>query len=114
MEGLCALSAVRMRFSIVIPAYNEEQAVQDILKRCAGAAEHIRQAAVGVDSVEIILVNDGSSDRTEQLARAVQEVKVLSHPVNRGYGAALKTGFDAASGELVGFLDADGTCDPEF
>src|SRR5207244_1357904 len=56
----------------------------------------------------------GSSDKTEELARAVPGVKVVSHPINRGYGAALKTGFDCATGEVVGFLDADGTCDHEF
>ena len=103
-----------MKFSIVIPAFNEERAVRDILNRCLQAAEHLRGVAAGVDSVEILLVNDGSSDRTEELARAVPGVKVVNHAMNRGYGAALKTGFGCATGDVVGFLDADGTCDPEF
>jgi len=41
-------------------------------------------------------------------------VTVVTNLVNRGYGAALKTGFENASGEIIGFLDADGTCDPGF
>lgn len=110
----------RVKFSIVIPAYNEEQAIGEILRRCAGAAVRIIQAGAGIDSIEIIVVNDGSSDRTEELARAEiltqinAEIQVFSHPGNRGYGAALKTGFDMATGEILGFLDADGTCDPNF
>lgn len=103
-----------MKFSIVVPAFNEERAVKDILDRCLKAAKHIREGAVGIDSVEVLLVNDGSSDKTEELARSIPGIKVVSHPINRGYGAALKTGFECASGEIVGFLDADGTCDPEF
>ena len=101
-------------FSIVIPALNEEQAVEAILKRCLQAAEGIRAAGVGISEVEVLLVNDGSRDRTEELARKVEGVKVLTHEVNRGYGAAIKTGFAAAKGDWLGFIDADGTCDPEM
>ncbi|MFA6092459.1 MAG: glycosyltransferase family 2 protein [Elusimicrobiota bacterium] len=100
-------------FSIIIPAYNEEAAVSDILRRSLAAAPRIREAH-GLEDVEVILVDDGSRDRTGELARAVAGVRVLTHPVNRGYGAAIKTGFCAAKGDWLGFLDADGTCDPEF
>jgi len=100
-------------FSIVIPAYNEEASVVDILRRSLAASADIR-AKLGFDEVEVILVNDGSRDRTEELARSVEGVRVLSHGANRGYGAAIKTGFDQARGEWLGFLDADGTCDPAF
>lgn len=103
-----------MKLSIVIPAYNEEAAVTDILRRSLKAAGSIKSAGLGVDGVEIILVSDGSSDKTEELARAVAGVKVIAYAKNRGYGAAIKTGFGEATGELLGFLDSDGTCDPEF
>ncbi|MBI3549000.1 MAG: glycosyltransferase family 2 protein [Elusimicrobia bacterium] len=103
-----------MRFSIVIPAYNEEEAVTGILKRSLAASASIRAGGLGVDEVEVILVSDGSSDRTEELARAVSGVRVIGYPKNRGYGAAIKTGFSESKGEIVGFIDADGTCDPEF
>lgn len=103
-----------MIFSIVIPAYNEEEAVVNILRRSLAAAPEIVGAGVGVDEVEVILVNDGSRDKTAELARSVPGARVIDHPKNRGYGAAIKTGFGAARGEWLGFLDSDGTCDPRF
>lgn len=103
-----------MIFSIVIPAFNEELSVQDILKRCLAAAARIRSAELGFSEVEVLLVNDGSTDRTEEFSRAVPGARVLAHAAKRGYGAAIKTGFSAAKGDWLGFCDADGTCDPEF
>jgi glycosyltransferase involved in cell wall biosynthesis len=99
--------------SIVIPAYNEEKAIGAIVERCLAAREHIK-AAAGLDDVEIIVVNDGSRDRTAEIAKQHAGIRLISHEINRGYGAALKTGFDAARGDVLGFLDADGTCDPIF
>src|SRR5262245_9946955 len=66
----------------------------------------------GVGRVELVVVSDGSSDRTEEIARGFDEVAVLAFDENRGYGAAIQTGFAHGSGELLAFLDADGTCDP--
>jgi glycosyltransferase involved in cell wall biosynthesis len=97
--------------SIVIPAYNEEDAIEAILTQCLAAREPICRAT-GLSAVEVIAVDDGSRDRTRELAGKFGEAKLISHPVNRGYGAALMTGFDGASGDYLGFLDADGTCDP--
>lgn len=99
------------KLSIVVPAYNEEDAIDDILRRCLEARGPLSRA-LGLSGVEVVVVNDGSRDKTLEKASKWTEAKVVSHPVNRGYGAALMTGFRAASGELVGFLDADGTCDP--
>jgi len=103
-----------MQLSVVIPAYNEEEAIAAIIESCLAA----RDAIVGqtpVAQVEVIVVSDGSSDDTEQIARGYEpQIRVIAYPDNRGYGAALKTGFAAARGELVSFLDADGTCDPLY
>jgi glycosyltransferase involved in cell wall biosynthesis len=60
------------------------------------------------------VVDDGSSDRTAELVRAQPGATLVQHAKNGGYGAALKTGFAAATGEWVGFLDADGTYPPEY
>ena len=98
--------------SIVIPALNEEEALPSTLARTLAAAKALRSSS-GME-VEILLVDDGSQDRTAEIARSFAGVRLLSHGTNRGYGAAIKTGFSAAKGEWLGFLDADGTCDPEF
>lgn len=97
--------------SIIIPAYNEEDAIEGVLKSCLAAREPLCRQA-GFSWVEIIAVNDGSRDRTRELIGRFSEVKLQSHPVNKGYGAALMTGFQAARGDFLAFLDADGTCDP--
>lgn len=102
------------KLSIVIPAYNEEDAIESIIKRCLDAKSHIINNSP-VENIEIIVVSDGSVDKTPELAqRFVPEIKLIAYVPNRGYGAALKTGFAEATGDLVSFLDADGTCDPLY
>lgn len=102
-----------MILSIVIPAYNEQEAIEDICQRTLDARASILDKTK-VKEVEIIVVSDGSDDMTVQKARRFEEIKLISYEKNRGYGAALKTGFSSAKGDLVSFLDADGTCDPLF
>lgn len=97
--------------SIVIPALNEESGIADIARRVLGVRAALADA--GVDGLELIVVDDGSTDRTAGVARGIEGVTVISHPRNRGYGAAIKTGFRHARGDLLAFLDADGTYPPE-
>jgi len=97
--------------SIVIPAYNEEQGIARIIERVLPIRASLREA--GVDDLELIVVDDGSRDRTADIAAQYPEVCLIRHTVNQGYGAALKTGFRHAAGSLLGFLDADGTYPPE-
>jgi hypothetical protein len=98
--------------TVVIPAYNEETGISDIARRVLATREEL--ASVGIDQLELIVVDDGSHDRTAALASQIEGVRLVRHPCNRGYGAALKTGFCQASGDLIGFLDADGTYPPEY
>jgi hypothetical protein len=98
--------------SVVIPAYNEEHGIAEIARRVLDIRGDLR--ASGVDGLEVMVVDDGSADATAQIAASVEGVRLLRHPRNKGYGAALKTGFRSASGDLVGFLDADGTYPPEY
>lgn len=99
--------------TIVIPALNEEQAIGGTIARCLSAREQIREEA-GLADVEIVVVSDGSTDRTAEIAQGFEDVRVIVFEKNRGYGAAIKEGWRQASGTLLGFLDADGTCDPAY
>jgi hypothetical protein len=98
--------------TVVLPAYNEEAGIADIIDRVLAVKGKL--ANIGVSQLELMVVDDGSQDRTAKIVSAVDNVKLISHPRNRGYGAALKTGFALAQGDLIGFLDADGTYPPEY
>ena len=98
--------------SVVIPAYNEESGIEEIARRVLAVEPALKGA--GVDKLELLVVDDGSKDRTAEVASGISGVNLIRHPKNKGYGAALKTGFSKANGELVGFLDADGTYPPEY
>lgn len=102
-----------MKLSIVIPAYNEEEGIASIIERSLAARAGIARSSPVTD-LEIIVVSDGSTDRTAEIARGYHDIRFIAFEKNRGYGAAIKRGFEESTGELVGFLDADGTCDPNF
>ncbi len=91
--------------TIVVPAYDEENGIEGVVQR-------LTALDLGRPT-EILVVNDGSSDRTaEVLARlepAFESLTVLNHRANRGYGAALKTGIRAAAHPIIVITDADGT-----
>ena len=91
--------------TLVVPAYDEEDGIEGVVRRLAGLA-------LGAP-IEILVVDDGSRDRTREALRAlegeVEGLRVLEHRMNRGYGAALKTGFQAASYGVVVITDADST-----
>lgn len=98
-------------FTVVIPAYNEEDGIRDIVERVLSIRPKL--SPIGIDEFQLVVVDDGSSDETAKIASSITDVEVLRHPQNKGYGAALKTGFCHARGDLIGFLDADGTYPPE-
>jgi hypothetical protein len=98
--------------SVIIPAYNEEHGIAEIACRVLAVGPDLKKA--GIDQLELLVVDDGSKDKTAEVASKIAGVNLIRHPRNKGYGAALKTGFSKASGELIGFLDADGTYPPEY
>jgi dolichol-phosphate mannosyltransferase len=97
------------KLSLVVPCYNEETTLAKCIERVLGLrSEGLR--------LEIIIVNDCSRDRSleiaQELARLHPEVMVMDHEINRGKGAALRTGFAHATGDFVGVQDADLEYDP--
>lgn len=103
------MSKLIERLSVFFPAYNEEG---NIRKTVTSAAKTLESVA---DKWEIIIVDDGSSDRTLEIAQELvggdKRIRVVSHKQNLGYGAALKTGFETAKYPWVAFTDSDGQFD---
>ena len=100
-----------MKLSVILPAFNEEEGIEGVLQECLEQIEPIKSEA-GLDAVEVIVVDDGSTDRTAEIVRSYPKVSLLSHDKNLGYGRALKTGFEHADGDVLAFMDADGSCSP--
>lgn len=90
-----------MKFSIIVPVFNEEQGLPEVLESLIKL----------FPLEEIIVVDDGSTDKTNEIACRFNSVKVIRHDRNYGYGAALKTGINHASTEKLVFFDADGQHD---
>jgi len=102
--------------TVVIPAYNEEQGIAEIMERVLAVRPALLE--IGITQLELLVVDDGSKDKTALIASKFCEndplVRVITHTKNKGYGGALKTGFSQAQGNLIGFMDADGTYPPEY
>jgi glycosyltransferase involved in cell wall biosynthesis len=100
--------AVR-ELSVVLPAFNEEASIERVVRDCVAYLDR-----KGLD-YELLVVNDGSRDRTgeilNRLATELPRLRPQHHPQNRGYGVALRTGFDAAAKRFVFYMDGDGQFD---
>ena len=98
-----------LKFALVIPALNEEEAIDQTLENALNSREEILKSTA-VDEMRILFVNDGSTDNTQAIADRYDEVEKISLYKNMGYGYAIQQGFLATDAQLVGFMDADGTC----
>jgi len=102
-ENLLVSNNEDFAFSIVIPVYNEEEGVELTL-------DNLQKNLVGCPySHEVIVVNDGSIDNSREILRSRQDIRLIEHYKNRGYGAALKTGMKNAKYPLIVITDGDGT-----
>jgi glycosyltransferase involved in cell wall biosynthesis len=88
--------------SLIVPAFNEEETIGELLKNVSNVLSRS-----GI-TYEIIVVNDGSTDKTSSIACSVPGVKVITHPYNKGNGASVKAGIQESHGEKIVILDADG------
>jgi glycosyltransferase involved in cell wall biosynthesis len=100
----------RPRLSGILPAYNERDNLAKAVETAVEVLERL------VTTFEILVVDDGSNDGTNHVARGLVDrhagrVRLLRHPTNLGYGAALRTGFARARGELIFYTDADNQYD---
>lgn len=95
--------------SLFFPCWNEQASIEPLTRKAVTVLE-----AIGAD-YEIIIVDDGSTDQTGQIADRLaaenERIRVIHHPTNRGYGAALQSGFRAASKDWVFYTDGDGQFD---
>ncbi len=93
-----------MKVSVVVPVYNEKETIRQVLSR-------VREALRGGDA-EIVVVDDGSTDGTLEVLRSLEGIRLIEHGTNQGKGAALRTAFAAAAGDVVIVQDADLEYDP--
>jgi glycosyltransferase involved in cell wall biosynthesis len=95
----------RWSLSLILPAFNEEAGIAEAVREADEALARLAQA------YEVLVVDDGSTDGTAaaviEAARGRPHVRLLGHPRNRGYGAALRSGFEAARFDRIAFTDAD-------
>jgi glycosyltransferase involved in cell wall biosynthesis len=97
--------AERPRLTFFFPAFNEEENVAETIRRSLAEVGSLVDG-----SIEVLVVDDGSTDRTRELseAMAAEDPRItVFHQANRGYGGALRAGFANARGELIGFSDGD-------
>jgi len=96
-----------MKISIIIPAYNEEKTLREVLQKAKEAFE-------GCD-YEILFVDDGSTDSTQNIAQSMQDghMRILTHQVNHGKGRALQSGISGSTGDYIAIQDADLEYDPQ-
>jgi len=97
------------KLSVFFPAYNEERNIKDTVVKTVKVLKKV------VDRWEIVVINDGSTDKTgeivKNLARQNKNIRLITHKINKGYGATLKTGISSCKYPLICYLDSDGQFD---
>lgn len=96
----------KISLTAVLPAHNEEGNIGNTVACCVSYLEE------NIGDYEVVVVNDGSRDRTREIVEEISAVNprvvLVNHEINRGYGSALRSGFDKASKEYIFFMDSDG------
>ena len=102
-------NGTKYSLSVIMPAHNEEIAIAETVHSAVDTVSQWTQ------DFEVIVVNDGSKDKTQTIVEEIvaidPRVRLINHEVNRGYGAALVSGFEAITKDLAFFMDSDGQFD---
>ena len=102
-----------MKLSLVIPCYNEEEGIDNLARRLNPVLDQLEKEY----SLEVIFIDDGSKDNTYSLLTSIfgkrKGVKIIQHSVNQNLGAAMRTGFQNSTGEVIVTMDSDCTYGPE-
>jgi len=97
-----------IKFSVIIPAYNEQDVIANSLDNLK---QYLNKNFNG--QYEIIVVNDGSTDNTAKILSEIQDIKIINHPYNKGYGASVKSAVEISQMDWILVFDADGQHHPE-
>src|SRR3989344_8596330 len=89
-----------MKLSVIIPAYNEEKTIAELIST-------VKKVDLGTIEKEIIVVDDGSKDKTREILRTTKDIKFIEHEKNLGKGGAVKTGINNSTGDIIIIQDAD-------
>ncbi len=91
------------KFSIIIPLYNEGESIEQVI---ADIRKHLPENSY---DYEIVVVNDGSTDNSQEVLNKIDNIKIIKSPENKGYGASIKKGISQSEREYIAIIDADGT-----
>lgn len=101
----------RLSFSVIVPAYNEEKIIKSVVE---GLKKFFLENNYPNRPYEIIVVNDGSTDKTAEIIKEIPDIKLINHQYNKGYGAAIKNGVKNSKYDWLLFFDADGQHSTEY
>jgi len=102
------INGKNLKLSTILPIYNEEETVAQVINGLKNELDRLDL------EYEIIVVNDGSSDKSKDILENIKEINLISHPYNKGYGMSLKTGAKNAKFDWLLFFDGDGQHKPEY
>ena len=108
IELMSNFNSQNFKFSIIVPVFNEEKAVKNVLEELKAYLNEKKY------QTEIIVINDGSTDQTKEILKDIKDIKLINHPYNKGYGAAIKTGVKKAKYNWILWYDSDGQHQPKY
>ena len=100
----------KIKLSVIVPAFNEEKSIASTIQKIQETLQNLSDQSISnLAKYEIIIVDDGSRDKTKEVVREFKNVVLVEHLINKGYGASLKDGIKKARYGWICITDADGT-----